>query len=205
MFEDIEKHEFNPSLHSPHTKTIYYVPENSFVLDVGCGNGYIDKKLREKNCRIVGIEADGDSANQAALYCSDIIVSDVERIKDLPYPHDSFDIIIFGDVLEHLKRPDLVLANFRRYLKPRGFVIASIPNIARLEYRIKHLFGNFDYEPYGGIISRTHLRFFTLRTAKKLFLECGYKIIKIDYTGLASQLKILPKLLAFQFIIIAKK
>lgn len=203
MFEDIEKREFNPSIHSPHAKTIYHVPENSFVLDVGCSSGYIGKKLKEKNCTIVGIEFDADCAKQAVNYYKDVIISDVERIKDLPYPHDLFDVIIFGDILEHLKRPDLVLANFRRYLKPRGFVIASIPNIARLEYRIKHLFGNFDYT--GGILSGTHLRFFTLRTAKKLFLECGYKIIKIDYTGLASKLKILPKLLAFQFIIIAER
>lgn len=205
MFEDIEKYALDSSPHSPHTKIPIYVPKNSFVLDVGCGGGYIDKKLREKNCSIVGIELEENRAAKAAKYCDDVILADAEKIEKLLYPENSFDVVVFSDILEHLKRPDLVLINFKRYLKPEGFVIASVPNIARLEYRIKHLLGNFDYEPQGGIISRTHLRFFTLKTAKQLFLEAGYKIVLVDYTGLASKLKILPKLLAFQFIIIAKK
>jgi len=116
-----------------------------------------------------------------------------------------FDVIIYSDILEHLKRPDLVVISFKKYLKLEGIVIASIPNIGRLEYRIRHLFGNFDYEPSGGILSRTHLRFFTLKTAKRLFEDAGYEIVNIDHTGLASKLKIFPELLAFQFVIIAKK
>lgn len=205
MFEDIEQRGFHQSKHSPHIKIINYIPENSSVLDVGCSSGYIDKKLKDKNCSIVGIEVDRDSAKQAEAYCEKVIVADVEAIKDLPYPENSFDVIIFSDILEHLRRPDLVLVNFKRYLKSEGFVIASIPNIARLEYRIRHLLGNFDYEPHGGIISRTHLRFFTLKTAKMLFSEAGYGIVKVDYTGLASRIKIFPKMTAFQFIIIVKK
>lgn len=111
-----------------------------------------------------------------------------------------------SDVLEHLKRPDLVLIAFKRYLNPGGFVIASILNIERLEFRIRHLLGRFDYGE-SGILSKGHLRFFTFKTAKGLFEDAGYKIISIDYTGLASKFKILKKfstLFAYQFVVIAK-
>lgn len=40
MFTCKEKHEFNPSPHSPHTKILKYVPSNSMVLDVGCRGVY---------------------------------------------------------------------------------------------------------------------------------------------------------------------
>ena len=100
-----------------------------------------------------------------------------------------------------MKRPDLVLGNLKRYLKPDGFVIASIPNIARLEFRLKLLFGKFNYEE-SGILSKGHLSFFTRKMAMGLFETSGYKISKIDYTGLGSKFKVLPAWLAFQFIII---
>lgn len=205
MFEDTEKHEFNPSIHSPHVKIIKYVPADSIVLDVGCSWGYIDKELKKKGCSITGVEIDQIAALRARQYCDEIIIGDIEKMRNLPFPKENFDVIIYSDILEHLRRPDLVLINFRTYLKRKGVVIASTPNIGRLEYRIKHLLGNFDYEPSGGILSRTHLRFFTLRTVKELFEKTGYKIVNIDYTGLASKLRILPKLLAFQFLVIATK
>lgn len=201
MFAHHEEHMLNPSLHSPHTKIIKYVGNEKTVLDVGCSTGYIAKELKEKSCTIVGIEINQAAADIAARYCDKIRVADVEAAEELPLAQESFDAIILSDVLEHLKRQDLVLINLKRYLKPNGFVIASIPNIARLEFRIKLLFGKFDYEQ-SGILSKGHLRFFTLKTAMGLFETSGYRISKIDYTGLGSKFKVWPAWLAFQFIII---
>lgn len=127
--------------------------------------GYIDKEL----CHIIGIEIDEEDADKAKNYCEQVIIADVEEIEKLPFPNYSFDVIIYSDILEHLKRPDLVLLNLKKYLKrPEGFIIASIPNIERLEFRIRHFLGQFDYKE-SGILSKGHLRFFTLKTAKRLF------------------------------------
>ena len=195
---------FNPSPHSPHTKIVKYVGNGKKVLDVGCATGYVAHELMKKGCRVVGIDIDKAMAEVAKSYCDRVIVANVEEIEELPFPEGYFDIIIFSDVLEHLKRPDLALIAFKRYLNPNGFVIASIPNIARIEYRIRLLFGKFDYEDYerSGILSSAHLRFFTLKTARHLFKAAGYKISKVDYTGLGSRFKVLPTWLAFQFIMI---
>jgi O-antigen biosynthesis protein len=204
MFLYKEELLFNPSPHSPHSKIIRCIGDNKKVLDIGCSSGYIAKELTRKNCSIIGIEVDETSAEAARKYCDEVVVADVETIKELHFPEKSFDVLIFSDVLEHLKRPDLVLMNFKKYLKPEGFAIASIPNIARFEYRTRMLLGKFTYEK-GGIMNRGHLRFFTLKTAKELFESSGYTIGKIYYTGLGSKLRILPTWFAFQFVIIAKR
>ena len=205
MFEHHEEHMFNPSPHSPHTKIVKYVGNGKNVLDVGCATGYIARELRRNGCRVVGIDIDKAMAEVAKSYCDHVIVANVEEIEELPFPGRYFDVIIFSDVLEHLRRPDLVLMAFKRYLHPDGFVIASVPNIARIEYRIRLLLGKFDYEDHekSGILSSAHLRFFTLKTARNLFTATGYNISKVDYTGLGSKFKILPTWLAFQFMIIA--
>lgn len=151
-----------------------------------------------------GIEIDNKGAREARKYCQEVINTDVERIDKLPFSDKLFGVIIYSDILEHLKRPDLVLFKFKRYLADDGLVIASIPNIARIEFRIKLALGKFDYQE-SGILKKDHLLFFTLSTAKKMFQEAGYKIVKIDYTGLGSRIKIFSTLFAFQFIIVAQK
>ena len=174
------------------------------MLDVGCASGYIAERLVKKGCQVSGIEIDDSAAKLSQRYCKKVITGDVEHMKILPFPDNYFDIIIYSDLLEHLKRPDLILQKFKRYLRDDGFVIASIPNIARLEFRIKLAFGRFEYEE-GGILKKDHLRFFTLSSAKKLFNSAGYSVVRTDYTGFGSRVKIFPTLLAFQFIIVAQK
>lgn len=60
----------------------------------------------------------------------DVIIGDVEDMEELPYPEGFFDVIVYGDVLERDTRPDLVLVKFKKYLSSRGYVVASIPNVA---------------------------------------------------------------------------
>jgi len=88
-------------------------------------------------------------------------------------------------------------------LKDDGRVIISLPNIARLEIRLKLLVGKFDYQP--GILSADHLRFFTRQSATALIEKCGYRIENIIPTGLGHRIKILTNLTAFQFIYVCKK
>lgn len=210
MFERIirenQDYKFSDSVYGVHRKIIQYVGRDKKVLDVGCGSGYLGEAFKENGCYVVGIESDCDRAKIAQGILDTLIINDVENIGSLSFPDYFFDVIIFADVLEHLKRPDTVLIQLKKYLNKNGYIVISVPNIARIDMRLKLFFGNFNYEN-GGIVDKTHLRFFTKKTACKLLKECGYSIIKIDYGGFFSRrgiLEFLSNLLAFQFIFLAR-
>jgi len=198
-----EKPKFNFSPHSPYAKIIKHIRPHSKVLDVGCATGYLAKQLASKHCYVVGIEIDPAMAKIGKRHCNKVLICDIEKAKLSSSYLNSFDAIVFSDILEHLKRPDLVLINIKKYLCAKGFIIASIPNIARFEIRFKLLLGQFRYEK-SGILNKGHLRFFTLQTIKEMFNTTGYDILKIEPTGLGSRFKIFPTLFAYQFVVIAK-
>lgn len=203
MKKNVVKYFFNPSSYGTHAKIVKYVGTHKKVLDVGCATGYLAEWFKKNACYVVGIEIDYEAAKIAKRYCDNVIIEDVEHIKKLPYPEGFFDVIVYGDILEHLIRPDLVLVKFKKYLSPKGYVIASIPNIAWWLIRLRLLVGKFEYTNTG-ILDATHLRFFTLKTIRTLFENAGYKINKVDYTGLESKFglcKIFPTLFAHEFIV----
>jgi methionine biosynthesis protein MetW len=159
------------------------VDERSKVLDVGCGTGRLGEKLRlEKKCYVVGVEADDQAASLAKQRLDDVIVVDIETLNAFPYPEKYFDVIIFADVLEHLRFPMKALTFFGKYLKDDGNAIASIPNIANWTVRLKLLFGKWDYKEHG-LLDKTHIKFFTLNTAKKLIEDSGFKIVSLKCTS----------------------
>lgn len=189
------------SPHSPHMIIPDLIPAKSFVLDVGCNAGYLAKTLLKKKCITDGIDINETALLQAKLYCRSVYRRDLYQ-PSLDIPSRTYDYIVFSDILEHLPRPDQILVSVKHYLKPGGYVIASIPNIARIELRIRHLWGDFTYAP--GIMSPDHLRFFTRDSAIKLFQHAGYTVKRIIPTGLGHMIGILPTLTAFQFVIVAK-
>lgn len=192
-----------PWKHSPVTKTIDYIRGGATVLDVGCADGYVGRALKEKGCKVYGIEIDATAAEMARRDYKEVILCDVEEKEVLPFADGFFDYIICLDILEHLKRPDGLLYLLKRYInKKSGQLIISLPNIARFEVRLQLLFGKFVYENWG-IKSKGHLRFFTKSTALALIEDAGYRLRRIEYTGLASIIKVFPTLTSYQFLITA--
>jgi SAM-dependent methyltransferase len=164
---------------SPATKFIQMIPRGSRVLEVGCANGAFSAYLtRNLACEVVGIELNVEAASQAERHCSRVIVGDVEK-DALDRAQGAFDVITFGDVLEHLVSPGTVLSRCRRLLSSKGFVLISIPNVAHYTVRLRLLRGQFDYQPRG-LLDYTHLRFFTLRTARQMLADSGYQISAFD-------------------------
>ncbi len=207
MFEsNIAELQLNFSL-QPHTavfKSLKYIKDGSKVLDIGCAWGYLGKILKPRSCCVVGVEIDQKIAKMAESHCDKVFVCNLEDALMLGscLDREVFDTIVCLDVLEHLARPDKFLVFLKNFLAPRGKLIVSIPNIARFEHRINLLLGKFNYED-AGILCKGHLRFFTENTAKRLLRGCGYKILKTEYTGLASMVKVFPKLTAYQFLLIS--
>ena len=154
-------------------------PGDLSVLDVGTAHGYLAAVLRERGYRVTGIEANPDLAREAAAYCDDVIVADLDG--PLPEFNKQFDVIIYGDVLEHLKRPENVLVSLNQNLKSEGIVIISLPNVANIYVRLHLLLGRFDYQDRG-ILDSTHLRFFTRKTFQKFLNEAGLEVVLMTAT-----------------------
>jgi 2-polyprenyl-3-methyl-5-hydroxy-6-metoxy-1,4-benzoquinol methylase len=115
---------------------------------------------------------------------------------------EAFDVIIFGDVLEHTRNPEHILEQARVLLKPHGRIIVSLPNIVNLRVRLKILLGNFEYEE-SGILDRTHLRFFTKASAKAMIERAGYRVLDSEVSGYSlprGLIRMFPGLLAVQFV-----
>lgn len=156
------------------------VPAGSTVLDIGCGTGILGKALKDKkHCRVDGIECVPEAVRIARKRLDAVHVLDIERNEFRA--SRKYDVIIFADVLEHLKNPSLVLKKFLKHLKPSGKVIVSLPNIANWTVRLKLLTGNFTRTPTG-ILDETHIHFYTLKTAKKFLHNNGLTVQRVDIT-----------------------
>lgn len=66
-------------------------------------------------------------------------------------------------------------------LAPSGLIVISVSNIAHLWVRLQLLLGRFDYTERG-ILDRTHLRFFTLASFKRLLQEADLEIARLVTT-----------------------
>lgn len=189
------------------------VPEGSTVLDVGCATGRLLEALaQKKKCQTFGIEVDAKMATDAHARCKEVVPADIESAGPLPFSRGFFDCIVFADVLEHLKRPDEVLKKAKDYLKDTGILLISLPNIAFISVRLGLLSGRFDYTEYG-LLDKSHLRFFTAKTAKRLIAQSGYMLTGFEgYNqvrprfGFVKPLgKVWKNLFASDFIITATK
>jgi 2-polyprenyl-3-methyl-5-hydroxy-6-metoxy-1,4-benzoquinol methylase len=165
-----------------HTLILELIGRDKRVLDVGTATGYLAEVLTERGCRVTGIEIDPEAARQAEEHCERVIVGDVETLElHEELEEGSFDVILFGDVLEHLKDPLRTLKRSRPFLSPEGYVVTSIPNVAHGSVRLALLQGRFPYHSLG-LLDNTHLRFFTRESIEHLFNEAGFLIGEIERT-----------------------
>lgn len=150
------------------------------ALDVGCACGatLLSLKNRYPASQLHGIELDPGSWKISSLLFP-VTQGNVE--ENLDYQEEFFDYIIFGDVLEHLHQPEDVLVNMKRYLKPGGAVLASIPNVMHISV-IRDLLNGFWTYQDSGILDRTHLRFFTKVEITRMFSRAGYEIEDMGVT-----------------------
>jgi 2-polyprenyl-3-methyl-5-hydroxy-6-metoxy-1,4-benzoquinol methylase len=162
---------------STHSKIVSLVPPATRVLEFGCATGYMTEVLKNRlGCTVVGIEIDRDAAALAEQYAERVIVGDAETIDyAAELAGEEFDVVLFADVLEHLKEPADVLRRVRPFVAENGVVVASIPNIAHASVRLALLGGEFRYREWG-LLDDTHLRFFTRASIQDLFEETGYAV-----------------------------
>ena len=155
--------------------------EKIAVLDVGCGQANLSLEIKKKGYCVWGIEQNEFAAMTARTRIDHVILEDIIAFDQIAEKLKSkrFEYIIFSDILEHLYDPLKVLNFYLRFLKPNGKLIISVPNAVVWLNRINFLRGKFEYEDTG-VMDRTHIRFFTFKTAKQLMIAAGCTVCQID-------------------------
>ena len=158
------------------------------VLDLGFGAGQFARRIRPACRYLAGVELDPGAAAEGAGFFDQPVVGDLVEAISGPF-REPFDVIVAGDVLEHLPRPEKFLSALRPLLKADGALLVSLPNVANVTVRIGLLFGRFTYAPRG-ILDRTHVRFFTRETGRTLLEENGYHVVSVDATAMPLELAV---------------
>jgi 2-polyprenyl-3-methyl-5-hydroxy-6-metoxy-1,4-benzoquinol methylase len=151
------------------------------VLDVGCAHGFLGYWLSASDFYLIGIDNNPDFLADLHPNYRQKILADIEADEPL-VPDRPPNVLVLADVLEHCRRPEEVLKRLcRRHLQTGASVIISLPNVAHWYMRLSLLLGHFEYAERG-LLDRTHLRFFTLKTAAQLCRQNGIVIEEIRVT-----------------------
>ena len=177
---DHDPYEIKPSEHSSHGKLLHWLGEAkpSRVLDVGCSDGMFGAMARRLGHEVHGVDLITHPAVQQRL--DGFVEADLTH--GLPDDCGDYDLIVAGDILEHVVDPELLLTDLRNHLTPGGQILVSVPNFAHWYPRGKVALGRFDYDQRGPL-DHTHVRFFTRRTFERLINACGLHVAERDVVG----------------------
>jgi 2-polyprenyl-3-methyl-5-hydroxy-6-metoxy-1,4-benzoquinol methylase len=215
-----------PSIWSSHSRIaagLKRLPPKSRILDVGTASGTLARMCQGRSLQLFGVEPNPRWARIAEPLYEKIFVGSIQD-AEAEYL-TGYDVVVLGDVLEHLPTPEVVLQKLVDLQSPDSMFIISVPNIANLWIRLNLLMGKFDYTDRG-ILDRTHLRFFTRKSLSAMLKRTGLEIISIQVTPIPLELvssfflsapgqlihgifaqftSLLPTLLGYQFVVHARK
>lgn len=165
--------DIDPESNTSHAVMLSLIGGSKRVLDVGCAAGDLARALRARGCTVSGVELDADASRAAAPDLARLVVGDLAQL-DLAeaFTGTLFDVVVFGDVLEHLTDPLRTLRQVRPLLAQGGYVVVSVPNVAHVAVRLALLQGRFDYRDLG-LLDATHVHLFTRRTLLALLSDAG--------------------------------
>ena len=203
---------------------ISLLPQNpkQKILEVGAGSGntllYIKKNSLAEE--VMGLELmQIPDSNQQHELVDKFQIANIER-DEIEAPKEYFDVIICADVLEHLIDPWSTIKKISRHLKKKGLLIVSMPNLREWKTLSKVVFkGDFSYTSEGGIMDKTHLRFFCKKNILELLTTSDLEPIYIQPNFMLKVIKqgkkrrwlnkftlrLFENFLAIQYLIIVKK
>jgi len=154
------------------------------VLDLGCRSGAFTRHFLEGN-EVVGLDVDRAALAKAAELGIETVAGDVD--DPLPFPDESFDAVVAGELLEHLRFPDALVAEARRVLRPGGVLVGSVPNAFRLQSRLRFLRGRPPED------DPTHLHLFSASAVRGLLAD--FTDVRLEFVG-GRYRRLQPRLLA---------
>ena len=142
------------------------------VLDLGCRSGALTRHFLDGNS-VVGLDVDAAALEKARTLGIEPVQANVE--EPLPFEDASFDAVVAGELLEHLRFPDSLVAEIERVLRPGAVLVGSVPNAFRLQSRLRFLRGRPPED------DPTHLRMFSADMIRELLR--GFDDIRVDFVG----------------------
>ena len=193
------------------------------ILDVGAASGQLGRLLAATGLPIDGIEPDPSAAEEARPFYRSMTTA---LIEDAELPASHYSVVVCADVLEHMPDPEAVLKQLLAASTDDAVFVISLPNVAHLAARLLVLAGIFPRHDRG-IFDRTHLQFYTRKTAIELVRSSGLRVSRVSCTPvpledvwppvlgpvareLAMQTQTLaarvaPTMFAFQWLIVARR
>jgi 2-polyprenyl-3-methyl-5-hydroxy-6-metoxy-1,4-benzoquinol methylase len=162
-----------------HAAMLRLVGFNKRVLEAGCASGHVSEFLHAQGCSVVGIELDKEVVQPALQWLERVVVGNMD--DDTLWEEldgEAFDVVLFGDVLEHLRDPLHSLRSAVKHLRPSGTVVISVPNIAHADVKIALIKGTFPYRE-SGLLDSTHIHFFTKESLLELLKEAGLVVTEV--------------------------
>ena len=153
-----------------------YIKKGSYVLDIGCGDGYYAYQIskNKKIKKVIALDISKNSIEYAKRKYPhpniDFIVGEFEKIN---FNEKKFDAIYMCEIIEHFNNPDKVLKKISMILKPEGLLFISTPNFLRLENRIRKIFRK---KPI--FVDKSHFKEFTFVDIEAMLKKYGFKIVK---------------------------
>ncbi len=139
------------------------------VLDVGCGPGGLLSLIKENVKSVLGINPEPSYAHFAHDHYG--IEVRIGMFEEIDLPANTFDLIIFDHVFEHLHDPNSVLQKASELIRKDGLIFISTPNILKPH---GFLWQNF---------CQDHLYTYSQNTLKRLLQKYNYEIIEFDTDG----------------------
>lgn len=182
MAKPRHKYEYRVSQHTAAAKIVRMVGHGQRVLELGSGPGAITRLLHANGCRVTALEIDAQAIEIVSPFCEQVIAC---NLNDPDWPQmlsgsSPFDMIVAGDVLEHLYDPWGTLAKLAPLLAQNGQIVFSVPHAGHNAVIACLLSGDFEYQPWG-LLDKTHIRFFGIRNIQRLANDADYKIIEADF------------------------
>lgn len=149
------------------------------ILDLGCSSGQLSEEIEKLGHEVTGVDlkAFGDEGRRMHRFIAANLDEGIPIEAGVGY-----DAVIGADVLEHVRRPDLILAQLSEVLVPGGLALVSIPNFVHWYPRARVALGRFDYDDQG-ILDRGHVRFFTRRSFENLARGAGLRVRRVEPVG----------------------
>ena len=172
--------------------------EGDYVLDVGCGEGIITKYASSKAKKVLALDTSPNAIDVARDFSSSFNIEYcVGDIFTIHFTDNTFDCVIFTEIIEHLSDPVRHLKEIHRILKPNGYLIISTPNALSYNrignYLLSFWFGNkkkmaeytaaIDREERGTGTDLDHIFCWTFDTLYRLLSRNGFRYVDHKFSA----------------------
>ena len=188
------------------------LPGGHALLDVGCGNGTLERLVADRYQKIIATDVSGavlGEARAAAHPTAHVHVefSELDANQPLPHADGSFDTVVSLSTLQYLFDPEAFLRETHRVLAPGGTLVIETPNMAYLPQRLRLLAGQpIRTSFWVGSIDGGNLHYFTAGLLVDLVRSAGFSVDRLTGSGVLAPIRTWrPSLLCGNLIVRASR